>query len=60
MLHDPKAKSLAREFAAQWLDFHHFDAHTKVDENKFPEFTSEIRRAFCFAPDGNGKVAEMS
>ncbi len=46
MLHDPKAKSLAREFAAQWLDFHHFDSHTKVDENKFPEFTPEIRRAF--------------
>jgi hypothetical protein len=46
MLHDPKAMSLAREFAAQWLDFHHFDAHTKVDENKFPEFTPEIRRAF--------------
>lgn len=46
MLHDPKAKSLAREFAAQWLEFHHFDAHSKVDENKFPEFTPELRSAF--------------
>jgi hypothetical protein len=46
MLHDPKAKSLAREFAAQWLEFHHFDAHSKVDENKFPEFTPELRNAF--------------
>ena len=46
MLHDPKAKSLAREFAAQWLEFHDFDAHAKVDEKKFPEFTADIRRAF--------------
>ncbi len=46
MLHDPRAKTLAQEFAAQWLEFHHFDAHAKVDENKFPEFTPEIRRSF--------------
>jgi hypothetical protein len=46
MLHDPRAKMLSREFAAQWLEFHNFDTHSKVDENKFPEFTPEIRNAF--------------
>lgn len=43
MLKDPKAVALAREFGGQWLEFHGFDEHKSVDQNKYPEFTSEIR-----------------
>ncbi len=46
MLRDERAGALAREFAAQWLEFHHFDAHTKVDTGKFPEFTPALRADF--------------
>lgn len=43
MLKDPKAVALAREFGGQWLEFHGFDEHKTVDQNKYPEFTSDIR-----------------
>jgi hypothetical protein len=43
MLRDERAGALAREFAAQWLEFHHFDAHSKVDTGRFPEFTPALR-----------------
>jgi hypothetical protein len=46
MLRDERAGALAREFAAQWLEFHHFDAHTKVDTGRFPEFTPALRADF--------------
>lgn len=44
MLKDPRAGALAREFAAQWLEFKNFDGYLKVDAGKFPEFTPELRR----------------
>jgi hypothetical protein len=44
MLRDPKANALAREFAAQWFQFQGFDAYSKIDTQKFPEFTPELRR----------------
>ncbi|MCB1275690.1 DUF1592 domain-containing protein [Prosthecobacter sp.] len=43
MLRDPKASALAKEFAGQWLKFNGFDAHSNVDEKKFPQFTPELR-----------------
>lgn len=43
MLRDPKAGSLAEEFAGQWLEFHGFDGHTAVDPKLFPEFTDSLR-----------------
>lgn len=44
MLADPKADALAREFAGQWLEFSTFGNHTGVNEQKFPQFTSELRQ----------------
>jgi hypothetical protein len=46
MLGDERAAALAREFAAQWLEFHHFDDHSKVDTGRFPEFTPALRADF--------------
>lgn len=43
MLKDPRAGSLAEEFAGQWLKFHNFSKHSTVDPGKFPEFTPELR-----------------
>ncbi len=44
MLADPRAESLAKEFAGQWLEFSAFNTHGGVDDKKFPEFTPELRR----------------
>ncbi len=44
MLKDPKAGAMAREFAAQWFQFQGFDSYAKIDAQKFPEFTPELRR----------------
>lgn len=43
MLSSPKSAALAREFAGQWLKFNGFDAHSGVDQKKYPEFTAELR-----------------
>ncbi|MCB1093645.1 MAG: DUF1592 domain-containing protein, partial [Verrucomicrobiae bacterium] len=43
LLKDPRASSLAHEFAGQWLKFGAFDQHDGVDTKKFPEMTPEIR-----------------
>jgi hypothetical protein len=43
MLRDPRADSLAKEFAGQWLGFNGFDGANTVDQKKFPEFTPELR-----------------
>lgn len=43
MLKDPKATSMAEEFAGQWLEFHNFSDHNSVDAKQFPEFTSALR-----------------
>ncbi|MEQ8784827.1 MAG: DUF1592 domain-containing protein [Pirellulaceae bacterium] len=45
MLRDPRAASLAREFAGQLWRFSDFDALTGPDAERFAEFTPELRRA---------------
>ncbi len=44
MLRDRKADALALEFAGQWLEFKGFEHHSAVDDQKFPEFTPDLRR----------------
>lgn len=44
MLRDARSRGLARQFAAQWLDFQDFETASKVDTGKFPEFNPELRR----------------
>lgn len=50
MLRDPRAKSLAIEFAGNWLDFRRFEDHNSVDRSRFPEFTNELRAAMFEEP----------
>jgi hypothetical protein len=38
MLRDDRARSLATEFACQWLDIRGFDAHDEKSERAFPTF----------------------
>ncbi len=44
MLKDPRAESVATNFAAQVWGFDDFENFTGPDEKRFPEFTSERRR----------------
>lgn len=44
MLRDPRAQSLARDFAAQVWHFEDFESFTGPDEKRFPEFTAGRRR----------------
>lgn len=44
MLKDPRAASLATQFAAQVWGFEDFESFTGPDEKRFPEFTAERRR----------------
>lgn len=44
MLKDPRAESLATNFAAQVWGFDDFENFTGPDEKRFPEFTTERRR----------------
>lgn len=44
MLKDPRAASLATQFAAQVWGFDDFENFTGPDEKRFPEFTSQRRR----------------
>jgi len=50
MLGDEKIRGLAKEFAANWLDFRRFEEHNSVDRNRFPEFTDELRQAMFEEP----------
>jgi hypothetical protein len=50
MLQDSRARSLAIEFGANWLDFRRFDEHNSVDRNRFPDFTDELRQAMFEEP----------
>lgn len=50
MLKDPRAKSLAVEFAGNWLDFRRFEDHNSVDRTRFPDFTNELRAAMFEEP----------
>lgn len=45
MLKDPRARSLASDFAAQVWGFDDFENFNGPDEKRFPEFNAEMRRA---------------
>ena len=44
MLRDPRARSLATDFAAQVWGFEDFEHFTGPDEKRFPEFTPKLRQ----------------
>ena len=50
MLKDPRARGLAVEFAANWLDSRHFETYNSVDRERFPSFTNELRSAMFEEP----------
>jgi hypothetical protein len=50
MLHDPKVRGLATEFAGNWLDFRRFEEHNAVDRERFPAFTDDLRSAMFEEP----------
>ena len=44
MIADPRSKSLAEQFAAQWFGLRNLDRHD-ADLDRFPGFTSELRES---------------
>lgn len=46
MLHDPKARRFATEFAGQWLHIHDFEHHDEKSERHFPTF-ADLRAAMA-------------
>jgi mono/diheme cytochrome c family protein len=50
MLRDARVRRFATEFAGNWLGFRRFDEHNAVDRERFPSFTSELRRAMYEEP----------
>jgi len=50
MLHEPRARGLATEFAGNWLDFRRFEEHNGVDRGRFPTFTNDLRQAMFEEP----------
>jgi hypothetical protein len=50
MLHDPRIRGLATEFAGNWLDVRRFEEHNSVDRERFPGFTDELRQAMFEEP----------
>lgn len=50
MLHDPRVRALALEFAGNWLDFRRFEEHNAVDRDRFPAFTNDLREAMFEEP----------
>ncbi len=50
MLADSKARGLATEFAANWLDFRRFEGHNSVDRQRFPSFDDALRKAMFEEP----------
>jgi hypothetical protein len=50
MLKDPRARGLAAEFGGNWLDFRRFEEHNAVDRERFPTFTTELRKAMFEEP----------
>ena len=50
MVRDPRARSLATEFMANWLDIRRFEEHNSVDRARFPAFTDELRAAMFEEP----------
>jgi hypothetical protein len=50
MLHDPRVRGLATEFAGNWLDFRRFEEHNAVDRQRFPSFSNDLRQAMFEEP----------
>jgi hypothetical protein len=50
LLADDRARGLATEFAANWLDIRRFEQHNSVDRERFPSFTNELRQAMFDEP----------
>jgi len=50
MLKDPRARGLATEFGANWLDARHFETYNSVDRERFPNFTNDLRAAMFEEP----------
>jgi hypothetical protein len=50
MLKDSRARALATEFLASWLDFRRFDELNSVDRSRFPQFDNALREAMYEEP----------
>jgi len=50
MLKDDRARGLAVEFGANWLDFRRFEEINTVDRDRFPSFNNELRQAMFEEP----------
>jgi hypothetical protein len=50
MLHDPRSRGLAEEFAGNWLEFRRFEETNTVDRGRFPSFTNDLRQAMAEEP----------
>ena len=50
MLKDTRARGLAVEFAANWLDSRHFETYNSVDRQRFRSFTNQLRSAMFEEP----------
>ena len=50
MLHDPKSRAFAENFAGQWLRVHELQTSAQPDANKFPEYTAAVRDAMAAEP----------
>ena len=50
MLKDERARGLATEFLANWLDIRRFEELNSVDRERFPQFDAELRLAMFEEP----------
>ncbi len=50
MLRDRRARGLATEFLANWLDFRRFEEHNGVDRERFKDFDDALRSAMFEEP----------
>jgi hypothetical protein len=50
MLRDDRARGLATEFLANWLDFRRFEELNSVDRERFPQFDNALREAMFEEP----------
>ena len=50
MLKDPRARGLATEFGANWLDFRRFEELNTVDRERFNSFDNGLRQAMFEEP----------
>jgi hypothetical protein len=50
MIHDPRVRGLAEQFAGNWLEFRRFEDSNTVDRARFPSFTNDLRQAMAEEP----------